>query len=475
MTGVAHRPKRGTLVEVRIAGLDASGAGIGELEGARVRVRGALPGARVRVLIQRRRRGAFDARLVETLAPSPEAVAPRCRHLAACGGCSVQDLAYPAQLVALAANLEATLAPLLAAAPAVPPIAPILPARELFGYRNKMDFTFGARRFVEAHEPPGLAEGERGFALGLHARGLYQKVIDVQECAIAFEGASAIVATVRELTRAAGLLPWDPERHTGLLRHLVLRRSAASGEVLWNLVTSAEAPLDVRPLADLVLARHPEIATAVQTVSTRLALVASGEREILLHGRGYLEEELAGLFFRVSAGSFFQTNSAQAQALARVVTERAGSAACVFDLCCGGGALGLVAARRARRLVGFEIVPEAVADARANAERNRITHAEFVEGDVAETLARGGHGTPDLVIADPPRAGLHPRVVSELQKLAPARVVYVSCNPSSAVRDLLPLLGSGYALVAIEPLDLFPHTPHLECVFTLEREAHAGK
>lgn len=459
-----RRPRKGDVLELTLARLTPRGEGEGEHDGERVRVRGGVPGARVLASVARRKKGVIDARLMEVLEPSRDQVPARCDHVNSCGGCSFQTLAYPAQLKAQTALLKRTLQPLLAASPVE--IAPIIGADETFGYRNKMDFTFSNRRWVESDEPQGA---EASFALGLHVRGLYLKVIDVGTCHIAFPGATEIVATVRDLARARDLAPWDAHEHTGLLRHLVLRRSEASGEVLVNLVTSGDAPESIPDLARDVCAAHPEIATFVQSVNTRPAQIAVGEREHVLHGRGFLEEQLLGLAFRVSAASFFQTNTRQAERLAALVSDRVGEAQTVFDLCCGAGVLGLVAAARSREVIGFELVPEAVEDARRNAELNGVTNARFVAGDLAQTLLEGDYPPPDVCIADPPRAGLHPRVSDELRRLAPARLVYVSCNPSAAVRDLQAFVEQGYRLIAVEPIDLFPHTPHLECVLTLER------
>ena len=466
-----RRPRRGEELELAIESLSPRGEGVGRLGTDAVRVRGALPGARVRVRVLRRRRGALDARLLTVLTPPPDAEPPACSHVASCGGCTLQGLTYAAQLSVLEHLLRGILAPLLERAPCA--VSPLAGAEESFGYRNKMDFTFGNRRFVEPHEPP---DSPADFALGLHARGLFHKVLDVDRCHIAFPQASGILAAARDLALERGLTPWDPRAHTGLLRHLVLRRSWASGEILANLVTSDDAPEVVAPYVGALVERCPEITTLVQNVNTRPAQVAVGEREHLHLGRGWIEESLGGLTFRVSANSFFQTNTLQAERLAQRVRRRAAAREgdVVYDLCSGAGTLGLVIAATPGvpvSVLGFELVPEAVADARWNAERNGLDRVRFVEGDLRHTLRSGDFPAPDVCLADPPRAGLHPRVLVELLRLSPRRVVYVSCNPTAAVRDLEPLVDAGYGLEAVEPLDLFPHTPHLECVFTLERGA----
>jgi 23S rRNA (uracil1939-C5)-methyltransferase len=468
----ARKPRRGDLVELELTGLDDRGHAVGTFEGHVVRVRGGVPGARVSALVRRRRRDRVEAVLAEVLRPGDDAVEARCQHFGTCGGCSFQNLAYGAQLAALEQVLAGTLAPLLALLDEAPAIDPIVGCAEPWHYRNKMDFTFGTRRWIEPHEPEGAPNG---FALGLHVPGRFDRVLDIERCDIAFREAAPIVLTARELARAHELDAWDVRAHRGLLRHLVLRKGVRTGEIMADLVTTEAAAERLAPLMRELLARHPEITTLVQHVNPGVALVAGGEERVL-HGPGVIHEELGGLAFRISAASFFQTNTVQAEVLLEIVRERvleAGAAAHVLDLYCGSGLFALALARASARVTGYELVEEAVADARRNAERNGLAGVRFVVGDLAETLdpAAWAGDPPEVCVVDPPRAGLHARVVAALRTLAPRRVVYVSCNPKSAARDLPPLVADGYRVARIQPLDLFPHTPHLECVFALDRVA----
>ena len=475
MSGV-RKPRRGDELDVAVTGLDDKGGAFGraEWEGAayRVRMRGAVPGARVRAEVLKRRGERIEARVGEVLEESAAAVAPRCAHAGSCGGCSFQGLDYAAQLSELGALLERQLAPLTEAAGGALPIEPVLPCADPWGYRNKMDFTFSNRRWIEEHEPAGAPDG---FALGLHVTGRHDKVLDVARCEIQFEEANAILASVRELVQSAGLPPWDLRAHTGLVRHVVLRKAVATGEILLDLVTAEDAPELVEPLAAALVARHPELTTVVQNVNTRAATIAVGERERVLHGPGVIRERLGGLEFEVSANSFFQTNTAQAEELLAVVREEAALAGneLLFDLYCGAGVFALALAGDAREVVGFELAPSAVEDARRNAGRNGVSNAVFIDGDIATTLAEHGGPSPDVCVVDPPRAGMHPRVIAALRRAAPARIVLVSCNPKAAARDLAPFVADGYRVTRVCPLDLFPHTPHVECVFTLVRGATA--
>ncbi|MEO2162345.1 MAG: 23S rRNA (uracil(1939)-C(5))-methyltransferase RlmD [bacterium] len=462
--GRGPRPVRGSQVEVRVEAIDDLGRGRGEVDGHPVAVRGAVPGSLVRAEIRRRHRGAIGAQLEEVLEPGPFQREARCPHVGTCGGCSFQTYDYAGQLEALRGHLLERLeeAELLGEVE----VEPVLGMEEPFGYRNKMDFTFGNRRWIEVGEPEGV---QSDFALGLHVPGVYSKVLDIQSCAIHFEGADEILTAARELAREHGLEAWDTRRHVGLLRHLVLRKGVNTGEILVYLVTSVEDAERVDPWAAALVRRCPQITTLVQGIHDRAAAVAIGEEERILHGPGVIHEILAGLTFTLSPTSFFQTNTTQAERLLECIhSEIPASGGRVFDLYCGAGTIGLSLAAKVSEVVGLESSPSAIRDARANAEAAGIHNTSFLEGDVLENLeqcTRGSQG--DLCIVDPPRAGLHPKVIPILLAAAPARMIYVSCNPVTAVRDLEHLARGGYRLARVQPVDLFPHTPHLECVFTL--------
>lgn len=472
-----RKPRRDDSIEVGLDGIDARGHAVGTAGEYRVRVRDATPGARITARVVRRRRNEIDAHQVDVLEPSPDGATPRCAHFASCGGCTLQDLSYPAQLRHLGDLLARTLAPLepWLAGRARAGAEPVVGCDDPWHYRNKMDFTFGNRRWVEPGEPE---DAERDFALGLHVPARFDKVLSVDHCDIAFREATGILRSARELARAAGLSAWDVREHRGLLRHLVLRKGVRTGELLAYLVTSEGDTAAVDAYAAAILARHPELTTFVHGVNPGVAQVAVASEQRVLHGTGRIEEELGGLRFSISPESFFQTNTVQAERLLGIVREEAALEPddVLFDLYCGGGALalGLAATGDGREVWGFELVESAIADARDNARRNGVERARFVAGDLAatvaaEALAERGAPEPTVCVVDPPRAGMHPSVVAALARLAPRRVVHVSCNPKTAARDLALLCAEGYAVERIRPIDLFPHTAHLECVFTLER------
>ena len=468
-----RKPRRGDVLEVDVERLDARGRVRGrashETGEYDVFLRRGELGSRVRARVARRRGNRVEGNVLEVLRHGPDRVEPRCAHYGVCGGCGLQEVAYAAQLEAKRRRVEEALGGRGLLVDGGPVVEACLGCDEPWSYRNKMDFGFSARRWIAPDEPEGAP---RGFALGLHPAGLFSAVFDLEECPIQDARCTAIVQTARRLALERGLEPWHIQRHEGLLRHLVLRRSRATGEILVVLTTSAEAPERVRPYAADLVAAHPEIATLVQAVQTRTGMTAVGQRELVLHGSGAIRERLAGLELELSARSFFQTNTAQAERLVEVVRVEAslGPDDVVYDLYCGAGSLGLALASSCGEVLGFELVAIAARDARRNAERNGIGNARFFAGDVLAALRSGEHLAPDVVIVDPPRAGLHPKVVPLLVELPFRRLVYVSCNPAAAAADLALLAPRGLRLARVRPVDLFPHTPHVETVLTLERE-----
>jgi 23S rRNA (uracil1939-C5)-methyltransferase len=463
-----RKPKWGDRLEVEVERVDERGLGVGRAQHEagefRVALRRALPGERVAASVLRRRGERIDARLEEVLRRSELRVKAPCAHYGACGGCALQELDYGGQLAVKRDLVERA----LRSAGIGVEVEPVIGGASALRYRNKMDFTFGNRRWVE----PGEAEGvQRDFALGLHPRDQFRKVLDVEACEIQPQPFDAILASARRVALEQRLPAWDIAKHEGLLRHLVLRRSVATGEILMQLTTSSEAPELVGPYVRALLAAHPEITTLVQAINSRGAAVATGERELVLHGSGAIREQLAGLWYRVSAASFFQTNTAQAERLVQVTLEEAQLAGSerVLDLYCGAGTLTLPLARRAAHVHGVELIEAAVADARRNAEENGIANVSFSSGDVLAWFASAGAISCDVAVVDPPRAGLHPKVVELLAGISVRRIVYVSCHVASAARDIAALAPAGWRAVRARPVDLFPQTPHVECVLTLER------
>jgi 23S rRNA (uracil1939-C5)-methyltransferase len=511
----ARKPRQGDRVLVRPDRLGPKGELVGQVGAYSVEVDHGVLGSTLLVEVRRRRREWVTAHTLEQKSPSPWHVAARCPHTRDCGGCRLQELDYGQQLIAKHGLAAQQLQGLDLAAQGWPKLPPVQPAPLVDGYRNKMDFTFGDRRWLE-HNDDGRATD---FALGLHARGSWSKVLDVKFCALAFAGAERLLASIRDLARELGLEPYATQRHSGFLRHVLLRCGTRTGELLVDLVTREREAPGFEALWRGLLARHPEITTLVQNINSRPATVAIGEAEYCLFGPGYVHEVLAGRRFRISANSFFQTNTTAAEGLvqhARRVLARHlpqvqvhGQPTCLYDLYCGGGTFALTLADLFDEVVGLELVPSAIADARHNAALNGLDNVRFEVGDVLALLppelaaaqgrpevARGSFagsehsaeaefaGTPEarvplqtergarpptVVLVDPPRAGLHADVTAALLAARPPLLAYVACHLPSAGRDFSPFLAAGYRLLDLALFDLFPHTPHLEGFFLLGR------
>ena len=457
---------RGQTLELNIADLAFGGRALTRVDGFVVFVDGALPGDRVSATVYRKRRQFAEARVDTILEPSPDRVAPRCGHVSICGGCRLQDFDYAAQLRHKERQVEECFAHLGRVTVAS---RPIVPAPSLFHYRNKMEFSFG-------RDPEGR------LTLGLHRRGYFDRPFDLERCHIAAPVMSEIVAFVRERAREAGLQPYDTHRHEGLLRYLMIREGVRTGQIMVNLVATEARP-EFEVWAAALRERFPAVASVVLNLTRRKAQIAVGEEERTLAGSSTITEVLGGITFEISSNSFFQTNTAQAERLLEIALEGLALTGRerVLDVYSGTGTFTLPVARRAGEAIGIESSETAVRDAERNASRNGIGNARFWPGEAMEVLrdrlglGRREAGLPfdrpaiDAVLVDPPRAGLHEGVVSRLIHLGAPRLVYVSCNPSTLGRDLGLLCESRYRVGSVQPVDMFPHTPHIECVAVLER------
>jgi 23S rRNA (uracil1939-C5)-methyltransferase len=442
---------------VTIDDLAFGGEGVGRVGGYVVFVRGGLPGDRVRVRLADAR-GRFGRGVIEAVeAPSADRIEAPCPYFGRCGGCRLQHLAYPAQL-AFKAKQVADCFARLGGVPS-PELRPILPAPGVWGYRNKMEFTITGT----TAEP----------VIGLHEADRYDSVLDVERCLLQPEPLNALLAEARRQVRERSLTPYDQHSGEGLLRFLALRHGRRTDEVMANIVATAPAIETLSPLAEALRATVPDTVSVMLNVNAKPASVAVGSEEHLLAGRDHINESLGGLTFQVSANSFFQTNTEQAERLFGIVLEASEAAAgdTAIDLYSGTGAISLLLARQCRHVYGIEVATTAVDDAIRNARLNGIENCTFLSGEVRHILPDLiAHGVrADVVVADPPRAGFHPKALRALAMLAPARIVYVSCNPATLARDVADLIRSGYRLDWVQPVDMFPHTSHIEAVARLTR------
>jgi len=464
------RPKRGEILSLTIDDLAYGGEGVGRADGYVVFVPGGLPGDRLQVrLVQARSRfgrGAIEA----VIEPSPQRVEAPCPYFGRCGGCRLQHVAYPAQLAYKTKQVADALERLGGLRDV--PLRPIIGAEEIFGYRNKMEFTVARPRRGAGTE----ADSARGgLVVGLHETERYDAVLDIDRCLLQSDRMNALLAEARAFFVDRDLTVYEQGTGEGLLRFLMLREGQHTGELMTNVVTSAPAVSELAPLVARLQAREAGTTSVVLNVNPKKASVAVGVEEHLLGGRDHIRERVGGLTFRVSANSFFQTNTRQAERLFDLVVESTGltGTETVIDLYSGTGAISLLLARRARWVYGVELAQAAVDDAGANAAANGITNCTFLAGEVRFVLpsliAKGV--TAEVVVADPPRAGFHPKALHALITLGARRIVYVSCNPTTLARDLGELSRGGYRVEWVQPVDMFPHTPHIEAVARLERVA----
>ena len=448
--------RRDDEVELQVDSLAYGGNGVARLNGFVVFVRRGLPGDRVRARVTKVKRGFAEALATEILEPSPQRVDAPCAHYPACGGCRFQDLDYAVQV----ASKEAQVRDALVRIGGIPdpPLEPIVPAASAFFYRNKMEYSF--------------TQTPSGPALGFHKAGRWDEVLEIEKCWLTTDLGNSIRNAVRDWAREENLVAYEQAEHTGYLRHLVVREGRNTGQVLVLLVTGPGEKFETAYFVE-VLRRFPEVRSIHWAVNDGPSEVTNLPTT-LLWGEDAIEEEILGLRYRVRPNAFLQTNTEMAEQLYSLAIEYAALTGneTVYDLYCGTGTIGLALAANALTVWGVEISEEAVACALENADLNGISNAAFFAGNVGQSIEELAEraGQPDVVVVDPPRAGLAGKALKRTGSLGAQRIVYVSCNPTTLASDVKVLRAEhGYELVRARPVDMFPHTPHIETVALLER------
>ena len=449
--------RKNKMIEMKIENLEFPNRGIGSYEDKIVKVKGGIPGQKVRVKLTRSRKDHKEGKIMEILESSPLEKEKGCVHTGICGGCAYQKLSYKDELelkldgvkdLFKRQNLDID-------------ILGIEPSPVLIGYRNKMEYTFGDE------------EKDGPLALGLHVKGKFHGVVNTDDCNIVNQDFTIIRETVRSHFEKLDLPFYHKKSHEGLLRHLVIRRSSTTEKILVNLVTSSQIQLDKEKFKNELLGidnLEGKITGIIHTINDGLGDVVQADNIEILFGTDIIQEEILGLKFQISPFSFFQTNTKGAEKLYKIAREFAGEKKerVIFDLYSGTGTIAQMMAGVSKKVIGIEIVEEAVEMARENAKLNNLENVEFIAADVFEGV-EALSDKPDLIIVDPPRDGIHPKAINKIIDFNPESFVYISCNPVTLVRDLKIFEDRGYKIEKAKLMDMFPRTPHVEVVVKLER------
>ena len=496
---MSKKNKRIILEDLLITDYAAEGKALAKLDGKVIFISGAVPGDTADVLLTKNKKDWAEGRVLKIKSASKERVEPFCKHFGICGGCKWQMLPYPLQLAYKQQEAAQNLRRI--GKIDLPGILPIIGADATIEYRNKLEFTFsnkeyypnplpppppkggalqseegeGINEFAESSVPPPAGGGSFG-ALGYHVPRIFDKVIDIEECYLMDDVNNRIRNTVRSFALENNFSFYDIREHTGWLRNIIIRL-CTTGELMVNICLNHDEETDRKKLFDHLLQQVPEITTLLYTINPKWNDSIYDLTPQVYFGKGYVTEKLStgpggeDFEFKISAKSFFQTNTKQAEKLYAVTRDFAALTGneIVYDLYCGTGSIGIFVSKQAKKIIGVEVIEEAIADAKENAALNNISHAEFFSGDVIKICNDeffAEHGRPDVIITDPPRAGMHEKLVNKLLEIAAPKIVYVSCNTATQARDL-GLLAEKYSIEKIQPIDMFPHTHHIECVVLL--------
>lgn len=466
---MSRKNKQQLLEDVAVTDYAAEGKALARVDGKVVFISGAVPGDVADVMLTKSKKDWAEGRVTQIKKMAPDRQEPFCRHFGVCGGCKWQMLPYSKQLQYKQQEAEQNLRRI--GKLEFPDMLPIVGSDLTTAYRNKLEFTFSNKRYLL---PGEIVAGETPVnspALGYHAPRIFDKVIDIQTCYLMDDVNNRIRNSVRSFALDNDFEFYDVRQHTGWLRNIIIRY-CTTGELMVNICLNHEAEEDRKRLLDHLLQQVPEISTLLYTINPKWNDTIYDLEPQVYYGKGYALEKLEEFQFKISPKSFFQTNTRQGEKLYSIARDFAGLTGneIVYDLYCGTGSIGIFVSPLAKKIIGVEVIADAIEDAKENAALNGITHAEFFAGDVIKIcddafFAR--HGRPDVVITDPPRAGMHEKLVNKLLEMEAPRIVYVSCNTATQARDLA-LLAEKYRIVKVQAVDMFPHTHHIECVALLE-------
>ena len=466
--------KKGTEIEIFIDSLAYGGNGISKYEGIVIFTKNVIPGQTVKVKVVKNRKTYLEAIPLEIIKESKYKIEEKCSHFNDCGGCKIQDLEYEEQISQKFNQTKEALKHI--GKIKVNSINEIIKSPKIFEYRNKMEFSFSNSRWLISSEKNYADEKSKKFALGLHPPKRFDKIVDIDYCHIQTKLANEILIVIKKESLNLKLEPYDIINHKGFLRNVIIKHPRFSNQIMVNIVTAYKNHDALLPIVEKVQKISPNIKSIINTINSGKSDSSYGMPKNLLFGENFIIEKLGMYEFEISADSFFQTNSFQALNLYEYIRDEAllSGKETIYDFFCGTGTISLFLSEKAKKVFGFEIVESAIIDAKKNAVRNNVKNADFFCGDLSKMLNDYDYiikNNPcDVLILDPPRAGIHPKTLKEIIKINPKKIIYVSCNPTTQARDVRELINSDYIMGAIQPIDMFPHTHHIECVITLDKK-----
>ena len=460
--------KKGDTLNLNIKSLSYGGLGIAHYDNIVIFVKGGLPGQSVKARIYKKKKKYLEAYVLEVLKKSKDQITPNCEHFGLCGGCSFQNYNYNKQLNEKENQVNDLF--IRIAKIDSPNINPIIACKEKYNYRNKMEFSYSPNKWIVDLESKNESMDDDAF--GLHVKGRFDKIIDINNCHLHGENANQIFKSIKEYLIENKISSFNIKERKGYLRNVIIRQGHETNEILINFVTTNQKNKAITELVKILTKKFPFIKSVINTIVENNSGSSIG-KENLLFGRDYINEKIGENKYKISSNSFFQTNTNQAKVLYDTILRIGNFKGdeIVYDLYCGTGSIGIHISKHVKKVYGVEIVMSAVIDAIENAKNNNITNVQFFHGDLIDFFKNNQEikliETPDFIILDPPRAGIHNNTLMDVIKFSPKKIIYISCNPSTQARDIKILQDNNFMVKEIQPIDMFPHTPHIENITLL--------